>query len=104
SFAGIALASVVGALLVGCGAEPNTASRGSVSAAARAPAACPKQWKAGWQALADEVGAPGYCPAWMPRPLDARIGGEYADTRGVGRDHSYLVSFVWVDHDVGGVT
>jgi hypothetical protein len=101
---GIALASLFAALLVGCGAESKSGSRATAPAAARAPATCPKQWKAGWQALANQVGASVYCPTWMPRPLDARIGGPYADTRGVGGDHSYLVSFVWVDHDVGGVT
>src|SRR5439155_11641543 len=66
---------------------------------------CPHPWKAGWQRLADEVGAPVYCPTWMPSQLDGHIGGPYTDVRSVGKsDHSYLVSFVWVDHDVGGVT
>jgi hypothetical protein len=103
-FVGIALASVVGALLVGCGAQSKTAVGAKADVASRAPATCPIRWKAGWQALANQVGAPVYCPAWMPQPLDGRIGGPFADTRGVGGDHSYLVSFVWVDHDVGGVT
>jgi hypothetical protein len=40
----------------------------------------------------------------MPRPLDAQIGGRYADARTVDKDHSYLVSFVWVEHGVGGIT
>jgi len=101
---GIALASVVAALLVGCGAESNSASRGDRAAAPSPPAACPKQWKAGWQALANEVGVAVYCPAWMPQPLDARIAGDYANGKSVDKhDRSYLVSFVWLNHDVGGV-
>jgi hypothetical protein len=70
----------------------------AVSAAA-APAsgkaaACPGAWRAGWTKLADKVGAPVYCPTWMPNPLDAQIGGEWQDIYSVGKDHSYLVSFL----------
>jgi hypothetical protein len=63
--------------------------------AAGAPAAsCPTAWANGWQKLADKVGAPVYCPSWMPNPLDARIGGEYEDIYSIGKDRSYLVSFL----------
>jgi hypothetical protein len=31
----------------------------------------------------------------MPAPLDARIGGAYTDVESVGRDRSYLVSFIF---------
>jgi hypothetical protein len=58
------------------------------------PAACPKAWAAGWQKLADRIGAPVYCPAWMPNPLDARIGGQYQDIDSIGKDRSYLISFL----------
>jgi hypothetical protein len=57
-------------------------------------ASCPAAWSKGWQALADKVAAPVYCPAWMPNPLDAHIGGQYQDIYSVGKDRSYLVSFL----------
>lgn len=65
---------------------------------------CPAAWKAGWQRLANDVGTPVYCPSWLPRPLDGRIGGVYKNGRWVDKtDKSYLVSFLWVDRD-GGVS
>jgi len=57
-------------------------------------AACPAAWTKGWQALANKIDAPVYCPTWMPNPLDAHIGGQYEDIYSVGRDRSYLVSFL----------
>jgi hypothetical protein len=55
---------------------------------------CPAAWQAGWQKLADKIHAPVYCPTWMPNPLDAKIGGQYQDIYSVGKDRSYLVSFL----------
>jgi hypothetical protein len=55
---------------------------------------CPSAWRAGWQHLADKLQAPVYCPTWMPSPLDAQIGGQYEDIYSIGRDKSYLVSFL----------
>lgn len=66
---------------------------GATSARAGA-GTCPAAWAAGWQKLADRVGAPVYCPTWMPNPLDAKFGGEYQDIYSVDKDHSYLVSFL----------
>ena len=63
------------------------------SARTAAPA-CPAAWKAGWQRLADKIDAPVYCPTWMPNPLDGKIGGDYQDIYSVGKDHSFLVSFL----------
>jgi hypothetical protein len=57
-------------------------------------AACPAAWAAGWHALANRVDAPVYCPTWMPNPLDARINGQYIDIYSIGKDRSYLVSFL----------
>jgi hypothetical protein len=63
--------------------------------AAGAPkAACPVAWSHGWQKLANRVDAPVYCPSWMPNPLDAHIGGDYQDIYSIGKDRSYLVSFL----------
>lgn len=64
-------------------------------AAHRAPAkTCPKAWVGGWVKLANRVQAPVYCPTWMPNPLDAKIGGQYEDIYSIGKDRSYLVSFL----------
>ena len=63
-------------------------------AAAAPRASCPAIWAKGWQVLADKVAASVYCPAWMPNPLDARIGGQYEDIYSIGKDRSYLVSFL----------
>jgi len=67
-----------------------------VPAASSAPAkgGCPAAWRSGWQALANKIQAPVYCPAWMPNPLDAKIGGQYIDINSVNKDRSYLVSFL----------
>ena len=85
------------ALAAGCGGNaPSPTAAGSTT--------CPKGWAAGWQRLANDVGAPVYCPGWMPYPLDGRIGGNYKNGRWVDeKDKSYLVSFLWVDSD-GGVS
>src|SRR5215471_170148 len=64
-------------------------------AAGAAPAkSCPAAWRSGWQALANKIQAPVYCPTWMPNPLDAKIGGQYIDIYSVHKDRSYLVSFL----------
>jgi hypothetical protein len=67
-----------------------------VPAASRASAArgCPAAWKSGWQALANRIQAPVYCPTWMPNPLNAKIGGDYIDINSVSKDRSYLISFL----------
>jgi hypothetical protein len=61
---------------------------------AAAPKACPAAWAAGWQKLANRIQAPVYCPTWMPNPLDAQIGGQYIDINSIGKDRSYLISFL----------
>lgn len=73
-----------------------------VPAAASAPTkgGCPAAWRSGWQALANKIQAPVYCPTWMPNPLDARIGGQYIDINSVNKDKSYLISFL--EHGDGG--
>jgi len=64
------------------------------SGAAAAAGGCPAAWRSGWQTLANRIQAPVYCPTWMPNPLDAKIGGQYQDIYSVGKDRSYLVSFL----------
>ena len=79
------------ALLVAC-----VAALALVLAAPAAPgkSSCPAAWRSGWQALANKIQAPVYCPTWMPNPLDAKIGGQYIDINSVDKDRSYLVSFL----------
>ena len=96
------LLSLLGAatvLLAACGGgASSSADAGSATAAA----VCPKAWAAGWQRLADDVGSPAYCPAWMPSQVDGQIGGRFHNGRWVDtKDKSYLVSFLWVDRDSG---
>ena len=100
-FAAIALAGV--ALVVGgCGgASPKTSA--SPPAVAASKPACPAAWRPGWQGLADQIGAAVYCPSWMPRPLDAKMGGTFFNGRFVDPDRSFLVSFVWMEADATGV-
>src|SRR5438128_12692550 len=76
-----------------------------VPTASSAPAArsCPAAWRGGWQALANRIQAPVYCPTWMPDPLDARIGGRYGNGESVSRDRSYLISFIWREPGSGEV-
>ena len=62
--------------------------------AARKAAVCPAAWKAGWVKLASKIDAPVYCPTWMPNPLNAQIGGQWQDIYSIGKDRSYLVSFL----------
>jgi hypothetical protein len=98
---GVKPAILVALLAFGLTACGSVRSHESVADAASRT--CPAAWHAGWQALADDVRAPVYCPTWMPSPLDARIGGTYANGRSLSADHSYLVSFVWVEPGSGEV-
>jgi hypothetical protein len=81
----------------------SSAKRVSAATSAGTPA-CPKAAAPGWKRLANEIHALVYCPAWMPRPLDAVIGGRFANGRSVDKDRSYLVSFVWLDRAETGIT
>ena len=87
--------------LAGCGGS--SAERVSAPASTAKPA-CPKAWAPGWKRLANEVHALVYCPAWMPHPLDALIGGRYANGRSVDKDRSYLISFAWLERGATGIT
>jgi hypothetical protein len=77
----------------GCGGERTARAASSNS--------CPQAWRAGWQALANRIGAPVYCPTWMPQPIDARIGGEWNTINAVSRDRSYLMGFAWQEIGIG---
>ncbi|MBM3677275.1 MAG: hypothetical protein FJW96_05235 [Actinobacteria bacterium] len=102
-----AVAAALGAALLavtaaGCGGDSSSSSR--TGTAATAPAAeCPKAWRGDWQQIANRIQASVYCPSWMPPPLDGAIEGEYSNVSGVSDDRSYLVSFLFLDREAGGV-
>jgi hypothetical protein len=70
----------------------------AANAAQRSKSACPAPWRSGWQRLANRIQAPVYCPAWIPSPLTGDIHGRWSTGVNVGRDRSYLVGFIWVEH------
>jgi len=82
------------ALGAGCGGSSSAVRE----AAPAAKASCPGAWRAGWQALADRIQAPVYCPGWMPSPLDAKIRGPWSTLNSVSRDRSYVEGFAWQEH------
>lgn len=94
----IPLAALV---LAGCG---GSSTEGVSASAPAGTGACPKTWAAGWKRLANEIHALVYCPTWMPRPLDAVIGGRFANGRSVDKDGSYLISFVWLERAENGIS
>jgi hypothetical protein len=95
---------VVGALAVACACLLAAGCGDGVESSARASTkACPAAWKPGWQKLANGVGAPVYCPGWMPNPLDGEIGGQWNGLRTVDRHGGYLVSFIYQETGSGEV-
>jgi hypothetical protein len=85
--------------LSACGSQ--SASSPSPAASQAPAAACPADWASGWQRLSTRVGAPVYCPRWVPSPLTPKLGEAYAGQGGtsvtVNTDGSYLVSLIWSD-------
>jgi hypothetical protein len=68
---------------------------GSAGSRPQAAPTCPAAWKKTWQALANRIQAPVYCPAWLPDPLTGDIGGKWNNINSVSKDRSYLIGFVW---------
>jgi hypothetical protein len=79
--------------LTGCGAND------TVNASAKMR--CPAKAAPGWQRLADRTGAPVFCPSWLPDPLDGVVGSRWNNIDEVGRDRSYLLSWVWQETGPG---
>ncbi len=90
----IVLAFALLAIGVGCSSvEDNSKAQASAR-----KASCPASWRSGWQRLANRIGAPVYCPAWVPSPLTAQIGGRWSSGVSVDRkDHSFLAGFIWFE-------
>jgi hypothetical protein len=85
--------------LAGCGQSGSMPRRGAAPGAATLR--CPANALAGWQKLANRIGAPVYCPTWMPDPLDGVIGSRWNNIDAVDRDRSYLMSWVWQETGPG---
>jgi hypothetical protein len=93
----IAVVAAVPLLASACGGDDGDAS--AAPPAAAAAKGCPAAWKARWQRFANTIGAPVFCPSWMPNPLTGQIGGPWDNGVDVDPDRSYLVSFLW--HEAG---
>ena len=85
-------------LASGCGSGTKKAEAAAAVRAAAKPA-CPGP--PGWQRLANRIGAPVYCPGWLPDPLVGVIGGKWNNINSVSKDRSYLEGFVWQETDAG---
>lgn len=99
----LALVSVVAlglAVLSGCSGDEAEQSQ---AAAASSSARCPAAWQPGWQALANRIGAPVYCPSWLPDPLTGELEGRWNNINSVGRDGSYLMGFTWYEVPSGEI-
>ncbi len=96
------VASVLVTALVAAGCSSGGKNAAAKAPAKPAPARCAHP--AGWQKLANRIGAPVYCPGWLPDPLVGQIGGRWNNIDSVSKDRSYLESFVWQDVDIGGTS
>jgi len=92
--------AAAGVLLLAAGCNGGTSST-TASPVDAAPPTCPKEWKAGWQQLANKIKAPVYCPSWLPRPLDGRFDGVF-NGQTVDPDRSYLIKFLWFEPGLPG--
>ena len=90
------LLASIALLAAGCG-EAQTPRR----VADAAPKQCPAKALRGWKELSRKIEAPVYCPTYMPDPLDGVIGSRWNNIDEVGRDRSYLESWVWQETGPG---
>ena len=85
------LIPLVALVLAGAGGAGARLQHGASSTAP----SCPSSWLKTWQKLANKIGAPVYCPGWLPDPLTGDIGGRWNNINSVSKDRSYLIGFVW---------
>lgn len=90
----LALAILLLTLGSACGGGVDSSSK---ARAETAKPSCPASWRGGWQKLANRIDAPVYCPAWVPSPLTAKIGGRWSTGVSVSKDRSYLAGFIWFE-------
>lgn len=91
--------ALLASTLVAAGCAGDSGSNSGVAAnsersASGGPAtrACPRSWRADWQALSRRVGAPVYCPRWLPFGFTGNIRSSVSVS--VDPDRSYLVTFL----------
>lgn len=92
----LAGAFACGLVASGCASEAKKAE--AAPGARRVKLVCSN--RTAWQALANRVKAPVYCPGWLPDPLIGAIGNRWNNIDSVSADRSYLESFVW--QETGG--
>lgn len=96
AFASAAGVSAALALLVaGCGGSAKVAPPAATAQVSAKPRCA---YRAGWQALANRIGAPVFCPGWLPSPLTSQIGGSSNNVNST-EGRAYLESFIWQDTD-----
>ena len=95
-------AGLVGAALLLVVSACGGGSTSATPTAERKAPACPGEWRAGWQKLADQIDAPVYCPTWLPYQLDGRFEGTAFNGQTVDPDRSYLIKFLWFDSGLPG--
>ena len=91
----LCLLAALSVVLTGCGSEAKSAE---AAASKPAKATCPDP--AAWQKLANRIGAPVYCPGWLPDPLSGKLDAFDNNINSVSADRSYLESWVW--QETGG--
>jgi hypothetical protein len=102
----LAAAVVFAALSVavaGCSGEDSATANPPKGTTTAVEATCPPALEAGWQRLSDRIGAPVYCPSWLPDPLVGEIGGPWEGVHSVTRRGSYLIGFIWFERGAGEV-
>jgi hypothetical protein len=97
----VLLVSVIVLLLPACAEGEESRAR---PVAAKTEPACPPEWRAGWQELANRIAAPVYCPSWLPQPLTGELDGQWNNIYSVDEsDRSYLLGFTWYEVGSGEV-
>jgi hypothetical protein len=103
---GVTLAGLLAALALaatGCGGGAGAAPATRTDASPVAAKGCTGAERAGWQALADRIHAPVFCPSWMPDPFKGVLNDHQWNTiySVSPTDHSYLMGFIWLEAGSG---
>jgi hypothetical protein len=102
---GVVLAGLLAAvaLVSGCGGQAGAAPATRTDATPAAAKGCVGKERAGWQALANRINAPVFCPSWMPDPFRGILNDHQWNTiySVSPQDHSYLMGFIWLEPGSG---
>jgi hypothetical protein len=93
----VPLVLVLALAVSGCGGGDDTAP----AAASSVTKACPAQFAGQWQRLANRVGIPVFCPAWLPDPFTADVNSTWNNIDAVRRDRSYVRGWTWYEVQSG---